>query len=1097
MLDLNNDIASRTIRVFLSSTFRDMQVERTHLIRQVFPHLHHLARLRGVDFTEVDLRWGIPEEESKSGKVVRRCLGEIDVCREKSKELPFFIGLIGGRYGWVPTVEELAGDEHLTRDFSDVGRFLSARYSVTEMEMRHAVLEQVTTSPDVRGQSYFFFRDPAYTETLKRQNPKVTFTDADDSALKEEEKAHAAVMLPRLRELICNVMADRQPKEYHNVEELGTEVTEAFEKFLKDHFPFPVKDQAEDLDPEQIEKARQQEEERSQALFARSRMQVYRGGEKYYSEIDALLEQGKPVLVTGGVGSGKTALLANYIARWQKAGKAPVIYHFCGGTRDSDKLDPMLHSLIVALRLHAHSQIPIPDHSGGLSFAMAQAIWSVPSGVPLLLVIDGLDQLDRWGDLRWLPQKLPTHVSLVIGLKSPVEEKDHELAGVLESRGFVRVRVGILTPEERQEVISVTLLSRYGKSMSLASCRQVAASPIAENPLVLRALIEEIRLFGEFETLGDQIKTYLSTQKPEQFFDAVVNRIAKDLEGGGKVMALIGASRDGLTENEILGLMNLESPEGEKFPVMRWSALHEVLRPHLKEQDGSLTWFHDMIRKSASRQFLADSNKVRDLRLQMVEYEEKQPVTLRSTLNLLWLLEKLELPERLQTCLLDVDRFRVLFEGGRSQEVQRHWLRMGEDGKMGPRYLDSFRKWESAEARSPLECAQNAHFLGVLLSRAAQYKEAEILLLYTLELREKEPPADALNLALTRHSLANLYSFQGRYGDAEPLFLKALDTIQKIYDPHHPFVASCLQPLGLLYRDMGRYAEAESLLRRALKIGEITFGEDHPDVVTALNSLGMVCIATPDGYGEAEILFRRALFIAEKQGKDDPLTVFPLNNLGYLLYLEKHYSESESLSRKALEVAETTFGTEDLNAATSRNNLGELYRTCGRHAEAEKMHRTALAIREKILPPDHPDIAQSLNNSGLLLYQEERYAEAEPLLRRALKIREKIFLPDHPDVVQSLSNLAVLCSALKYYEEAERLHRRALSGREKRLGKNHSDVADSLIGLYVLCHQGQRYEEAECLLHRALEIWEVSLGENHPNVQICRQHLAALRQRRG
>jgi hypothetical protein len=66
-----------------------MQVERTHLIRQVFPHLHHLARLRGVDFTEVDLRWGIPEEESKSGKVVAGVWVRLMCAGKKARNCPF------------------------------------------------------------------------------------------------------------------------------------------------------------------------------------------------------------------------------------------------------------------------------------------------------------------------------------------------------------------------------------------------------------------------------------------------------------------------------------------------------------------------------------------------------------------------------------------------------------------------------------------------------------------------------------------------------------------------------------------------------------------------------------------------------------------------------------------------------------------------------------------------------------------------------------------------------------------------------------------------------------------------------------------------
>ena len=79
---------NRTIRVFISSTFQDMQDERSELIRKTFPRLRDLAARRDVTLTEVDLRWGITKEESESGKVMEICL------REVKNSIPFFIGII-------------------------------------------------------------------------------------------------------------------------------------------------------------------------------------------------------------------------------------------------------------------------------------------------------------------------------------------------------------------------------------------------------------------------------------------------------------------------------------------------------------------------------------------------------------------------------------------------------------------------------------------------------------------------------------------------------------------------------------------------------------------------------------------------------------------------------------------------------------------------------------------------------------------------------------------------------------------------------------------------------------------------------------------
>ncbi|MFA6700312.1 MAG: DUF4062 domain-containing protein, partial [Thiomicrospira sp.] len=95
---------NREIRVFLSSTFKDMDEERRYLVEQVFPLVRLACAQRQVVFTEIDLRWGITELEAKNGRTVEICLEEIDRSRNSP---PFFIGFLGERYGWIPTHDDL------------------------------------------------------------------------------------------------------------------------------------------------------------------------------------------------------------------------------------------------------------------------------------------------------------------------------------------------------------------------------------------------------------------------------------------------------------------------------------------------------------------------------------------------------------------------------------------------------------------------------------------------------------------------------------------------------------------------------------------------------------------------------------------------------------------------------------------------------------------------------------------------------------------------------------------------------------------------------------------------------------------------------
>src|SRR5688500_11499881 len=129
----------RSIRVFISSTFRDMFEEREELVKRVFPRLRALCEERDVAWGEVDLRWGITDEQLVEGRVLPLCLAAIDLC------LPYFIGLLGERYGWVPAdlpQAATAAQPWISED---------TQASIPELEILHGALR---TTPRRRARSF-------------------------------------------------------------------------------------------------------------------------------------------------------------------------------------------------------------------------------------------------------------------------------------------------------------------------------------------------------------------------------------------------------------------------------------------------------------------------------------------------------------------------------------------------------------------------------------------------------------------------------------------------------------------------------------------------------------------------------------------------------------------------------------------------------------------------------------------------------------------------------------------------------------------------------------------------------------------------------
>lgn len=79
--------------MFISSTFRDMHAERDILVQSVFPELRRRAAAHCLHMQEVELRWGVTEEES---------LRATELCLTEVSRSQMMVGILGERYGLVP-----------------------------------------------------------------------------------------------------------------------------------------------------------------------------------------------------------------------------------------------------------------------------------------------------------------------------------------------------------------------------------------------------------------------------------------------------------------------------------------------------------------------------------------------------------------------------------------------------------------------------------------------------------------------------------------------------------------------------------------------------------------------------------------------------------------------------------------------------------------------------------------------------------------------------------------------------------------------------------------------------------------------------------
>jgi hypothetical protein len=144
----------------------------------------------------------------------------------------------------------------------------------------------------------------------------------------------------------------------------------------------------------------------------------------------------------------------------------------------------------------------------------------------VVLVLDALNQMeDRDGtpDLLWLPPELPANVRLIVSTL-PGRSLDE-----LTRRQWPTLAVQPLEVEERTRLI-VECLRQASKALSAERVRRLAAAQQTSNPLFLRAVLEELRVFGVHEKLDDRIAYYLGASSPEALFDRILGRYEADYE---------------------------------------------------------------------------------------------------------------------------------------------------------------------------------------------------------------------------------------------------------------------------------------------------------------------------------------------------------------------------------------------------------------------------------------------------------------------------------------------------------------------------------------------------------------------------------------
>jgi len=557
----------KVIRVFLSSTFVDFQEERSLLVKQVFPSLRRRARSRGVEIVDVDLRWGVTAEQTERGETLPLCLAEIDRCR------PYFISLLGERYGWVPPAvyykpELLERQPWLREQMGGA--------SVTELEILHGVLR----NPEMAGHACFYLRNPAYAQAQSEpgwvaENPLECQRLV---SLKEEVRRSGFPVI----EGLANPQAI--------AERIEADLWELIERTFPEQEP-----------PDALEK-----EGRRHADYRRARTGLYLGGETAITQLEGWIAAGEQrILITGESGAGKSAMIANWLEAHQRSAPQDLVHaHHLGCTNDASAVRPLLGRLIeTASQLLIQEQqisepLKVPQDWWELVFKVGEVFaliscWIQRHGCRWILVLDGLDRLDQDDQqaLPWIPTTLPPGIHIV------ASALDCPARSILHERAYLTLEIGPLGQGEQQQLIE-RYLGRYTKQLESGLQQKILAHPLAGSPLFLKVLLEELRQCAGFDTLADQLEFYLFAESIDGLYGKVLERLEHDGHGETTRQALtaLWASRAGLSETELLAITGLA-------PV-QWAPVDLALEEAFGRNGERLVFGHEFVRQAVERRYL-------------------------------------------------------------------------------------------------------------------------------------------------------------------------------------------------------------------------------------------------------------------------------------------------------------------------------------------------------------------------------------------------------------------------------------------------------------------------------------------------------------
>jgi tetratricopeptide (TPR) repeat protein len=309
-------------------------------------------------------------------------------------------------------------------------------------------------------------------------------------------------------------------------------------------------------------------------------------------------------------------------------------------------------------------------------------------------------------------------------------------------------------------------------------------------------------------------------------------------------------------------------------------------------------------------------------------------------------------------------------------------------GAVLPHVLSATTHAQSCQA-VPREVADMLSRIGRFLLKQGSYAEARSLLemAYSLVLTTygtgSPQTADiANNLARVRHRLGDL-------AGASALYEAALAIDRDRYGENDPHLATLANNSAMTLVELGKLPEARARFEWAVAVYRSSYPTNHPKVASVMNNLGFVLIQMKD-FEPARQWLEQSLTITESTfGANHPQVACIAGNLGLALRSQGKHAEARKHFDRALQIDQAAFGASHPAVARDLLNLAQLLSDQRNFDEAVHLLERALAITEASFGPEHRETVLCLKELGRALKGTGDAARAVDCLMRASAITGK------------------------------------------------------------------------------------------------------------